>query len=157
MRVVNVAACAPNVASTLNQAAFNLGNAGGAFIGAAALGAGFAYEQLPLVGATLALGAVAVAAMPRSPSTAGRIRRAGGGMSGFVLDERSPPTRTGVTGLWLSELRLMNDARFPWLILVPRVPGAVEIHDLAAADRAALCDEITAVSEALPPSPAATS
>lgn len=61
MRVVNMAACAPNVASTLNQAAFNLGNAGGAFIGATALGAGLAYEQLPLIGATIALAAAAVA------------------------------------------------------------------------------------------------
>lgn len=70
-------------------------------------------------------------------------------MSGFVLDARLEADTTPVTGLWLSELRLMNDARFPWLILVPRVAGAVEFLDLAPADRAALCDEITAVSEAL--------
>ncbi len=37
IRVVNAASDAPNVASTLNQAAFNLGNAGGAWIGSAAL------------------------------------------------------------------------------------------------------------------------
>lgn len=70
-------------------------------------------------------------------------------MSGFTLDSRLAADSFGVTGLWLSELRLMNDARFPWLILVPRVPDAVEILDLAKADRAALCDEITAVSETL--------
>jgi diadenosine tetraphosphate (Ap4A) HIT family hydrolase len=70
-------------------------------------------------------------------------------MSGFELDERLAADTIGVTGLWLSELRLMNDARFPWLILVPRVAGASEIVDLATADRAALCDEITAVSQAL--------
>jgi diadenosine tetraphosphate (Ap4A) HIT family hydrolase len=70
-------------------------------------------------------------------------------MSGFRLDERLAADTIGVTGLWLSELRLMNDARFPWLVLVPRVVGASEIVDLARADRAALCDEITAVSQTL--------
>ena len=60
IRVVNVAACAPNVASTLNQAAFNLGNAGGATLGAAALAAGLAYQALPLIAVVLALAAVAV-------------------------------------------------------------------------------------------------
>jgi diadenosine tetraphosphate (Ap4A) HIT family hydrolase len=70
-------------------------------------------------------------------------------MNAFVLDGRLAADTIGVTGLWLSELRLMNDARFPWLILVPRVAGASEIVDLAKADRAALCDEITAVSQTL--------
>ena len=70
-------------------------------------------------------------------------------MSGFVLDARLAADTTPVTGLWLSELRLINDARFPWLILVPRVAGAVEIVDLAPSDRATLLDEIAAVSKAL--------
>lgn len=70
-------------------------------------------------------------------------------MSGFVLDPRLEVDTAPVTGLWLSELRLMNDARFPWLILVPRVAGAVEFLDLKPEDRAALCEEITAVSEAM--------
>jgi DHA1 family inner membrane transport protein len=60
IRVVNVAADAPNVASTLNQAAFNLGNAGGAWIGSAALSAGIGYAELPLVGLVLALTALGV-------------------------------------------------------------------------------------------------
>jgi DHA1 family inner membrane transport protein len=60
IRVVDMAADAPNVASTLNQAAFNLGNASGAWIGAMALSAGVAYEHLPYVGLALALAALAV-------------------------------------------------------------------------------------------------
>jgi DHA1 family inner membrane transport protein len=60
IRVVNMAADAPNVASTLNQAAFNLGNAGGAWIGSAALSAGVGYAELPLVGLVLALVALGV-------------------------------------------------------------------------------------------------
>lgn len=67
----------------------------------------------------------------------------------FKLDERLAADSTSITGLWLSELRLMNDARFPWLILVPRVAAAAEIIDLGKGDRAALCEEITTVSQAL--------
>lgn len=70
-------------------------------------------------------------------------------LTSFRLDERLAADSTGVTGLWLSELRLINDARFPWLILVPRVANAAEIIDLGKADRAALCEEITTVSQAL--------
>lgn len=53
-----------------------------------------------------------------------------------------------VTDLRLSQLRLQDDARFPWLILLPRVP-AVELTDLSAADRAALMEEIAWASEAV--------
>ena len=63
LRVVGTAAEAPNLAATLNQGAFNMGNAAGAWIGAAALTAGVAYRDLPLVGAAIALAAVAVAVL----------------------------------------------------------------------------------------------
>ena len=42
----------------------------------------------------------------------------------------------------LCQVRLQDDARFPWLILIPRVAGAVEIDDLSVADRAMLMEEI---------------
>lgn len=42
----------------------------------------------------------------------------------------------------LCHVRLQDDARFPWLILIPRRPGAVEIDDLLPADRALLMEEI---------------
>ena len=61
LRVVGTALEAPNLAATLNQGAFNVGNAAGAWIGATALTAGVTYQQLPLVGAAIALVAVAVA------------------------------------------------------------------------------------------------
>ena len=57
MRVVDSAVGAPNLASTLNQGAFNLGNAAGAWIGGAALTVGVDYASLPWVGAALAVGA----------------------------------------------------------------------------------------------------
>jgi diadenosine tetraphosphate (Ap4A) HIT family hydrolase len=41
----------------------------------------------------------------------------------------------------LCEVRLQNDTRFPWLILIPRLEGAVEIEDLNPEDRAGLMNE----------------
>jgi len=65
MRVIDTAPEAPNLVATLNQGAFNLGNAGGAWFGSIALGAGLAYQSLPWLGAGLgALGlATTVASM----------------------------------------------------------------------------------------------
>jgi DHA1 family inner membrane transport protein len=54
MRVVNEASGAPNLASTLNQGAFNLGNAAGAFAGELALTDGVAYGNIPWIGAGFA-------------------------------------------------------------------------------------------------------
>lgn len=42
----------------------------------------------------------------------------------------------------LCQVRLQDDARFPWLILLPRVEGAVELDDLTAEQRAALMEEV---------------
>jgi diadenosine tetraphosphate (Ap4A) HIT family hydrolase len=67
----------------------------------------------------------------------------------FVLDDRLARDTIPIGEMPLSRLLLMNDATYPWLILVPRVAGASEIIDLAAEDRARLLDEIVAVSAAL--------
>lgn len=47
----------------------------------------------------------------------------------------------------LCQVRLQDDARFPWLILIPRVEGAVELDDLGAPDRAALMEEVVRAGE----------
>jgi len=49
----------------------------------------------------------------------------------------------------LSRVMLMNDGRFPWLILVPERPSLREIHDLAATDRAILIEEVARASRLL--------
>ncbi len=59
-RVVDAASDAPNLASVLNQSAFNLGNAVGAAIGAQALRIGFSYADLPYFSAALAALALGV-------------------------------------------------------------------------------------------------
>lgn len=62
-RVVDQAAQAPNLASTLNQGAFNFGNATGAWIGGMGLSAGLAYAELPWIGAALAVAALGLAVL----------------------------------------------------------------------------------------------
>ncbi|OXI79506.1 MFS transporter [Burkholderia sp. AU31652] len=62
MRVLSKAASAPNLASTLNIGAFNVGNAMGAWLGGMALSHGQALDTLPLVAAALTLMAIAVTA-----------------------------------------------------------------------------------------------
>jgi DHA1 family inner membrane transport protein len=54
MRVVLEARGAPNLASTVNQAAFNLGNAAGAWVSGVALDQGVPYGTLPAIGAVIA-------------------------------------------------------------------------------------------------------
>lgn len=53
-----------------------------------------------------------------------------------------------LASLALCELRLMDDCNYPWLVLVPRVPGARELLDLDPGQRVALMEEV-AVAERL--------
>ncbi len=55
MRVVTEASDAPNLASTLNQGAFNLGNASGAWFGGLAITHGISYQHIPWLGAVIAV------------------------------------------------------------------------------------------------------
>ncbi|HET6603518.1 MAG TPA: HIT family protein [Xanthomonadaceae bacterium] len=70
-------------------------------------------------------------------------------MSAFALDERLAADSVAVVELPLCEVRLMDDARWPWLLLVPRRPGLRELIDLDAADRRALCEEVDRAAHAL--------
>lgn len=67
----------------------------------------------------------------------------------FVLHPQLQTDTLLVGRLGLSRLLMMNDATYPWLILVPERAGISEIADLDAADRAALVEEIALVSRAL--------
>ena len=42
----------------------------------------------------------------------------------------------------LCQARLQADARFPWIVLIPRVEGARELEDLDARQRQALMEEV---------------
>ena len=67
----------------------------------------------------------------------------------FALDARLETDTLHLGDLLLSRVRLMNDARFPWLVLVPRKPDLREFTDLAAPERAILMEEIASASAAL--------
>ncbi len=47
----------------------------------------------------------------------------------------------------LCQVRLQDDARFPWLILLPRVEGAVELDDLTVEQRTVLMEEVVRAGE----------
>lgn len=70
-------------------------------------------------------------------------------MQPFSLDPRLAADSVSVLDLGLSQLQLMNDARWPWLILVPRVAGCRELIDLTTAQQSELLAEIGAASRAL--------
>jgi len=67
----------------------------------------------------------------------------------FTLDARLAADTEPVAALELCDLRLMNDARFPWLILVPRRPNVAELIDLERNDLMHLMDEVSTASRAL--------
>ena len=70
-------------------------------------------------------------------------------MPPFSLDPRLAADTLPVTRLALCELRLMRDANYPWLILVPARHGLIEILDLDEAGRRTLMEEIATTAAAL--------
>jgi diadenosine tetraphosphate (Ap4A) HIT family hydrolase len=72
-----------------------------------------------------------------------------GGTGQFELDRRLERHSRPLIWLGLCELRIMDDSRWPWLLLVPQRPGAVEIHDLTPLDQTMLTFETNMVSQAL--------
>lgn len=69
--------------------------------------------------------------------------------AGFALDARLAADTVPVADLPVCRVLLMQDARFPWLILVPRRVGVAEILDLSPTDQAQLWAEITQAAAAL--------
>lgn len=67
----------------------------------------------------------------------------------FTLDPTLSADTTEITRLGLCRALLINDATYPWLILVPEREGLRDFHDLNAADQTALMSEITQTSNAL--------
>jgi len=70
-------------------------------------------------------------------------------MSGFELDPRLAADSVFIADGPLSQVRLMDDTRFPWLLLVPRVPGAAEWIDLDGSQQRLLLAELNQVSQLL--------
>ncbi len=70
-------------------------------------------------------------------------------MAKFELHPTLQNDTVSVADLPLSALLLMNDSRFPWLILVPKKASVLEIHDLEIPDQNQLLQEIVGISQLL--------
>ena len=70
-------------------------------------------------------------------------------MADFTLHETLAADTVALLSWPLSRVLLMNDSRYPWLILVPARTGMNEIHDLAPADQTCLMEEIDRASKTL--------
>ena len=70
-------------------------------------------------------------------------------MNDFMLHPQLEKDTLLVCDLPLSQVRLMNDARFPWLVMIPRREGLTELVDLSLEDEAQLWKEVRQVCEVL--------
>jgi diadenosine tetraphosphate (Ap4A) HIT family hydrolase len=60
----------------------------------------------------------------------------------FEIDPAFLATSQPIGDLALSHVRLQGDARFPWIVLIPRRAAARELEDLAAGERDVLMEEV---------------
>ena len=70
-------------------------------------------------------------------------------MADFKLDPAFVATSHKVADLPLCEVRLQDDARYPWLVLIPRQPDLREIEELDVAHRLQLMEEIVLAGTAV--------
>lgn len=67
----------------------------------------------------------------------------------FTIDPAFLSTSAPLGELSLCHARLQLDARYPWIVLIPRRAGAVELEDLSETDLAGLMTEILAAGRAV--------
>ena len=70
-------------------------------------------------------------------------------MTAFALDPRLAADTHLVADYELCRVLLMDDARFPWVILVPRRAGLTELIELSRDEQHALLDEVNRVAHGL--------
>lgn len=70
-------------------------------------------------------------------------------METFRLDERLARDSALITKLGLCQLRLQNDRRWPWLVLVPQRNDKIELFELTPLDQTMLTFETNQVASAL--------
>ncbi|HLK26852.1 MAG TPA: HIT family protein [Caulobacteraceae bacterium] len=67
----------------------------------------------------------------------------------FALDPAFARTSHAIAELPFCAARLQADARWPWIVLIPRVEGVREIEDLPPAGRGRLMSEIVVAGRAV--------
>ena len=68
---------------------------------------------------------------------------------GFSLHSKLVSDTINLGSFQLCEVLLMNDCRFPWVILVPRVPDLKDFHQIPAQHREVLFQEIEKTSKTI--------
>ncbi|MBN8827531.1 MAG: HIT family protein [Sphingobacteriia bacterium] len=67
----------------------------------------------------------------------------------FILDERLKNDGVKLTDLKLSQVILVDNSLFPWIVLVPKKNDLKEIIDLSEQDRITLMEEISFISNVM--------
>ena len=67
----------------------------------------------------------------------------------FQIDPAFASSTAPLGELKLSHARLLNEARYPWIMLIPRLDGARELEDLSPDHRVQLLEEIVAAGAAV--------
>ncbi len=67
----------------------------------------------------------------------------------FRIDPAFEATSEPLAELGLCHARLQDDARFPWIVLIPRVADVRELEALSPEDRVRLMDEVVAAGAAV--------
>lgn len=67
----------------------------------------------------------------------------------FTLDPKLQADSFPVADVGLTQVRLINDHRFPWLILVPKRAGVSELYELSPLDQTMLTFEVSQIGKAL--------
>ena len=67
----------------------------------------------------------------------------------FVLDKKLAEDSFFALELNICKVQVMDNANFPWLVLIPKIANVSEIFDLKEKDRQKILQEITEVAKAL--------
>lgn len=63
-------------------------------------------------------------------------------MPGFILDDTLAKVSHSIGKMRICEARLLDDTRWPWIMLVPERAGCEDLHDLKAADLAKAMEDM---------------
>jgi len=67
----------------------------------------------------------------------------------FVLDSRIEKDSVHIIDLELCQVRLQNDQRYPWLVLLPKVADLTEVHELSEQQQNQLMKESSRLAQVL--------
>ncbi|HKM15348.1 MAG TPA: HIT family protein [Marinospirillum sp.] len=69
----------------------------------------------------------------------------------FKLHPKLAKDSLHLANLKLCQLRLINDQRFYWLLLIPKIADVSELHDLSSTDHQQLWQEVHFLSQVIKP------